>query len=48
MHAKMEFLALITCKLKGQTMVKFVGYNSKDKSREGVMIDAWLVSSISF
>lgn len=48
MHAKIEFLALITCKLKEQTMVKFVGYNTRDKSREGVMIDVWLVSSISF
>lgn len=48
MHAKIDYLALITCKLKGQTVVKFVGYNSRDKSREGVMIDAWLVGSISF
>lgn len=48
MHTKMQFLALITCKLKGQTVVTFVGYNNRDKLKEGVMRDAWLVSSISF
>lgn len=44
MHAKTEFLAPVTGKLKEQTMVKFVGYNSREKWREGVMIDAELVS----